>query len=59
MTSSPVYRSVKYMSPARIGSRFHLWEELDELEYVAGDEERHTADKFETLEPDSLPPVTS
>ena len=33
------------------GSRYHPWEELDELQYVAGDEERHLEKKYGEVEP--------
>lgn len=40
------------------GSRYHRWEELDELEYVAGDDVLPTARKHRVLEPRGRPPVT-
>ena len=48
---SPVFRTVKTVSPAVLGGRYHPWEELDELEYVAGDEERHVKAKATISEP--------
>ena len=46
----PVYRSVNFKSPAITEIRYHPWEELDELEYVADDEDRHTAESFRNVE---------
>lgn len=48
---SPIYYGAKAMSPAMTGSRYHPWKELDELEYVAGDEERHVKERVKIPEP--------
>lgn len=40
------------------GGRYHRWEELDELEYVAGDDMLPTARKHRVLEHRGRPPVT-
>ena len=45
-SKSPAHNNVNFGSIATIGtterngSRYHPWEELDELEYVAGDDKR-------------------
>ncbi len=50
--TSPTYSSVKSMSSTKTGwrdggrSRHHQWEELDELEYVAGDDQRYAVKEF-------------
>ena len=39
------------------GTRHHGWEELHELEYVAGDNERYATGGGSTVEPQRPPPV--
>ena len=51
------YGNVTPMSPAATGKRdggggrHHPWEELDELEYVPGDDERDAVRKYRVVEP--------
>ena len=60
--NSSVYSTVKAVLPTTprlkdgIGNRHHGWEELDELEYVAGDE-RYAVKEFVAGEPRSPSPI--
>ena len=51
------YGNVISMSPAITGKkdggrgRYHPWEELDELEYVPGDDERDAVREYRVVEP--------
>ena len=61
--TSPVYSTMKAISPTTSsrkdggGSRHHRWEELDELEYVAGDDKRYATMESSTAEPQPPPSI--
>ena len=57
---SPTFSSTRSMSTMwrdRSGTKHHGWEELDELEYVAGDNERYATEEGNTVEPQRPPTV--
>ena len=56
----PTFSSTKTTSTAwrdKSGTRHHGWEELHELEYVTGDNERYATGEGSTVEPQRPPPV--
>ena len=57
---SPTFSSTRTTSTTwrdKSGTRHHGWKELDELKYVAGDNERYAREEGSTVEPQRPPPV--